>query len=50
MVVWSLIIIVSVKYVTIVLRADNNGEGGVLALSALVRRALDPPGPQASSP
>ncbi len=42
MVVWSLIIIVSVKYVTVVLRADNNGEGGVLALSALVRRALGP--------
>ena len=40
MVVWSLTIIVSVKYVTVVLRADNNGEGGVLALSALVRRAL----------
>ncbi len=44
MVVWTLIIIVSVKYVTIVLRADNNGEGGVLALSALVRRALAPGG------
>jgi KUP system potassium uptake protein len=40
MVVWTLIVIVSVKYVTIVLRADNDGEGGVLALSALVRRAL----------
>jgi KUP system potassium uptake protein len=40
MVVWSLTVIVSVKYVTVVLRADNNGEGGVLALSALVRRAL----------
>ena len=40
MVVWSLIVIVSIKYVTVVLRADNNGEGGVLALAALVRRAL----------
>ena len=33
MVVWSLTVIVSIKYVTVVLRADNNGEGGVLALS-----------------
>lgn len=29
---WSLIIIISIKYLTFVLRADNNGEGGVLAL------------------
>jgi len=40
MVVWSLTVIVSIKYVSVVLRADNNGEGGVLALAALVRRAL----------
>lgn len=40
MVVWTLTVIVSVKYVAIVLRADNNGEGGVLALAALVRRTL----------
>ena len=40
LVVWSLTVIVSIKYVTVVLRADNNGEGGVLALAALVRRAL----------
>lgn len=39
-VVWSLTVIVTVKYVSIVLRADNNGEGGVLALAALVRRSL----------
>ena len=51
MVVWSLTVIVSIKYVTVVLRADNNGEGGVLALSALVRRALGPgPGRQEPSP
>ncbi len=50
-VVWSLIVIVSVKYVTVVLRADNNGEGGVLALAALVRRELGPgPGRQELSP
>ncbi len=44
-VVWSLIVIVSVKYVTVVLRADNNGEGGVLALAALVRQNPWGPGP-----
>ena len=29
---WSLILVVSVKYLTLVLRADNQGEGGILAL------------------
>ncbi len=33
---WSLILIVSVKYLVLVLRADNQGEGGILALMALV--------------
>ncbi len=37
---WSLIGIVSVKYVTVMMRADNRGEGGVLALTALVQRSL----------
>jgi KUP system potassium uptake protein len=32
LILWSLIIVVSVKYVTLVLRADNHGEGGILAL------------------
>lgn len=32
LILWSLIIIVSIKYVTLVLRADNHGEGGILAL------------------
>ena len=36
---WSITLIVSVKYVVFVLRADNDGEGGVMALAALVRRA-----------
>jgi KUP system potassium uptake protein len=36
LIVWSLILIVSVKYVAYILRADNKGEGGVLALLALV--------------
>ena len=35
---WSLIMIVTVKYLTFVLRADNHGEGGVLALTALLKR------------
>lgn len=34
---WALALIVSMKYLTFVLRADNQGEGGVIALSALVR-------------
>src|SRR4051794_4386490 len=37
---WSVTLIVSVKYVVFVLRADNDGEGGVMALAALVRRVL----------
>jgi KUP system potassium uptake protein len=38
MIVWSLILIVSVKYIALVLRADNRGEGGILALLALLPR------------
>src|SRR5688572_24796980 len=33
---WSLLIVISVKYLSLVMRADNNGEGGILALTALV--------------
>ena len=33
---WSLVLVILVKYVTVVLNADNKGEGGVLALTALV--------------
>ena len=33
---WSLIIIISIKYLALVMRADNRGEGGILALTALV--------------
>ena len=36
LIVWSLIVIVSIKYVVFVMRADNHGEGGILALLALV--------------
>lgn len=37
LIIWSLILIVSMKYVGLVLKLDNKGEGGILALSALVR-------------
>src|SRR5499426_2500673 len=40
LIIWALILIVTVKYVLILLRADNRGEGGTLALMALARRAL----------
>lgn len=36
---WSLIFVVSIKYVVLIMRADNNGEGGIMALMALVQRA-----------
>ena len=35
LILWTLIIIVTIKYVAIVLRADNNGEGGTLSLVTL---------------
>ncbi len=37
LVLWSLIMIVTIKYLIFVLRADNHGEGGILALTALVK-------------
>ncbi len=45
---WSLILVVTVKYVTFVLRADNRGEGGILALMALAMRAAAGPRAQAA--
>lgn len=38
LITWSLILVVSIKYLFIILRLDNRGEGGILALSALIRR------------
>ncbi len=35
LVFWSLVVVISIKYLVFVLRADNNGEGGILALTAL---------------
>lgn len=36
---WSLTLVVTVKYVSLILRADNQGEGGIMALTALAQRA-----------
>src|SRR4051812_9615569 len=45
LILWSLILVVSIKYIVFILRADNRGEGGILALLALLlqqkRRADD---------
>src|SRR3990167_8455395 len=40
LIVWGLTIIVSLKYVTLVLRADNRGEGGIMALMALAMSSV----------
>ncbi|MGQ3892082.1 potassium transporter Kup [Legionella sp. CNM-4043-24] len=38
LIVWSLIIVISLKYLVLVFRADNDGEGGILALLALIKQ------------
>jgi KUP system potassium uptake protein len=40
---WSLILVVTIKYVTLVMRADNRGEGGILARMALAQRSVTNP-------
>ena len=40
LILWALLVTVTAKYVLILLRADNNGEGGTLSLTALASRAL----------
>src|SRR6266480_1524846 len=40
LILWALVVVVTLKYVLILLRADNKGEGGTLALMALAQRAL----------
>jgi KUP system potassium uptake protein len=40
LILWALIIVVTLKYVLVLLRADNHGEGGTLALMALAERAV----------
>jgi KUP system potassium uptake protein len=42
LILWALIIVVTVKYVGFIMRADNNGEGGVMALAALAHRSPVP--------
>ncbi len=39
LILWALIVVVAIKYVLLLLRADNNGEGGTLSLTALATRA-----------
>jgi KUP system potassium uptake protein len=38
---WSITVVVTIKYVSFILRADNDGEGGIMALAALVRRSTE---------
>jgi KUP system potassium uptake protein len=38
-IIWALILVVTIKYVVLIMRADNQGEGGVLALAALAHRS-----------
>ena len=40
LIIWALLLVVTAKYVLVLLRADNNGEGGTLALMALASRSL----------
>src|SRR5688500_12768304 len=40
LVFWALMIVVTMKYVTIIMRADNEGEGGIMALMTLAQRTL----------
>jgi KUP system potassium uptake protein len=40
LIVWSLIVVVTLKYIFVVMRADNRGEGGILALTALALRGV----------
>ena len=42
LIAWSLMIVVSIKYVTFIMRADNRGEGGIMAMIALTQRVLHP--------
>ncbi len=46
LIAWALVIVVSVKYVVFILRLHNDGEGGILALLALVMRTLRAPADQ----
>ena len=39
---WALLVIISIKYLALVMRADNHGEGGILALTALLMPEAGP--------
>src|SRR6266496_6868572 len=41
LIVWALVLVVTVKYVLVIMQADNRGEGGLLALTALVLRTTN---------
>ncbi len=43
LIIYALLIVISIKYIAIVMRADNNGEGGILALTALVPNGISRP-------
>ena len=40
LVFWALMMVVTLKYVIVIMRADNDGEGGIMALMALAQRSL----------
>ena len=44
MIVWSLVVVVSIKYLMFILQADNKGEGGIIALVALLNPWRAAPG------
>jgi KUP system potassium uptake protein len=46
LIVWALMLVVTVKYVLVIMRADNRGEGGLLALTALLLPSTSSPGRQ----
>lgn len=48
LVFWSLTLVVSIKYVMLIMRADNRGEGGIMALTALALRKVESPRQRAS--
>ncbi len=41
LIIWSIFLVVSVKFVSFIMRADNEGEGGIMALVALVKRHIN---------
>jgi KUP system potassium uptake protein len=40
LIIWSVFLVVSIKYVSLIMKADNEGEGGIMALVALVKRHI----------